>query len=186
MAELSKNEQIKARLAAIRAAKNKQVEPVESVSSATSEPHTLVPIPASGLITNHTSVTTNETIQKNQIIPVSKSNQVQTNSPKIIQATPTSVVTGTESSGPYNVFKMKLAELEQKLLAEDKDYPFLLRDIHITMREDPNVVTVLTDEEIGLIVSGLSKHVGTTITPAKSGSGRSKSGRTQPINADDL
>lgn len=94
---------------------------------------------------------------------------------------------GTQPLTEYEPFKMKLAELSQALEEEIPGFALLLRDIHREMQKDPNVVTIMTPDEIGTVVKGLTKHMDITIVPAKTASGRAKAGsRTQPLTADDL
>lgn len=100
-------------------------------------------------------------------------------------STGSGVSTGSDVllSAEYEPFKMKLAELQQALENEVPDFPLLLRDIHRTMSDDPNVVTIMTPEEIGTVVAGLSRHTNTTIVTAKP---TKTAKRTQPLTADDL
>ena len=79
---------------------------------------------------------------------------------------------------------MKLAELETALKTGDPQFSYRLRDIHQTLRTDPEIVTILSEEEIGLIVAGCCKHTDITIVAASS---KSKTGKkSQPITADML
>lgn len=87
-----------------------------------------------------------------------------------------------EGAGEYEPFKIKLAELEDQLENQVPGFAFTLRDIHRTMAQDANVVTVLSEAEISIIVKGLARHMDTTVVVAKKGSTK----RTQPVNADDL
>lgn len=57
----------------------------------------------------------------------------------------------------------KLAKLEQALLEGTPNMPTLLRDIHRTLKADPDVVTILTEEECAIIVRGLKKQTSTEI-----------------------
>jgi len=73
------------------------------------------------------------------------------------------------------VIKEKLAALEEALLAATPNMPVLLKDIHTILRKDPDVVTILSEEECAIIVSGLKKQTRTEIavstlksTPKKS------------------
>lgn len=52
--------------------------------------------------------------------------------------------------------KEKVASLESMLLAVHPEMPLLLRKIHTQLQQDPELVTLLSEEEIGLIVRGLS------------------------------
>lgn len=42
--------------------------------------------------------------------------------------------------------------------------PVLLRDIHTILRKDPEIVTILSEEEIGTIISGLKEVAKVDIT----------------------
>lgn len=61
-------------------------------------------------------------------------------------------------------FKEKVADLQGKLLASHPEMPVLLRTIHSQLRQDPELVTTLSEEDIGVIVRGLSIHTNTQIT----------------------
>lgn len=80
------------------------------------------------------------------------------------------------------VMQLKIAELETKLVADHPEFRTLLRDIHKQMLADPEVVTVLTDEEIGIVCSGLSKQTQQTIVAAASKS--KKSAKTMELGID--
>ncbi len=87
-----------------------------------------------------------------------------------------------EGAGEYEPFKMKLAELEQQLEDQVPGFAFTLRDIHRTLAQDANIITILSEDEISLIVKGLARQMDTTVVVAK----KSSTKRTQPVNADDL
>ncbi len=57
----------------------------------------------------------------------------------------------------------KLATLEAALLDDTPNIPILLRDIHSTLKQDPDVVTILTEEECAILVKGLKKQTATEI-----------------------
>lgn len=57
----------------------------------------------------------------------------------------------------------KLAFLEESLLKTTPNIASLLRDIHQTLKADPDVVTILTDEECSILVRGLKKQTATEI-----------------------
>jgi hypothetical protein len=54
----------------------------------------------------------------------------------------------------------KVAELSQLILDKHPRMPVLLREIHTTLRQYPENVTLLSEEEIGVIVSGLIVQTG--------------------------
>ncbi len=59
--------------------------------------------------------------------------------------------------------KQKLAELENALLEKLPGMPTLLRDIHRQLKKDPEIVTLLSEEECGILVEGLKKQTSTAI-----------------------
>ena len=58
--------------------------------------------------------------------------------------------------------KQKVAELSTMILDKHPKMPTLLREIHTTIRQYPEQVTLLDEEEINIIVSGLSVQTNTT------------------------
>lgn len=60
----------------------------------------------------------------------------------------------------------KLANLEQLLLDKAPGLPNLLRDIHRQLKADPDVVTLLTEDECNIMVKGLLQQTKTTISTA--------------------
>jgi hypothetical protein len=59
--------------------------------------------------------------------------------------------------------KEKLAQLEALLVAGTPNIATLLRDIHRTLKQDPDVVTIMTEEECAILVSGLKQQTKTAI-----------------------
>lgn len=59
--------------------------------------------------------------------------------------------------------KAKITEMNTLLLADHPQMPVLLRDIHNQIRRDPELVTIITEEEIGMIVNGLKKQTKTEL-----------------------
>lgn len=77
--------------------------------------------------------------------------------------------------------KEKIADLSSKILAKHPMMPSLLQEIHKALLQNPECVTLLSDEEINTIVKGLESHTNTflmaaaaTKTPAKSVTSRIK------------
>lgn len=70
----------------------------------------------------------------------------------------------------------KLSLLQDNLEKSLPGYKDVLRSIHSQLRADPDMVHVLSEEQIGLIVAGLSKHKGVVIATAiaKSSNGGKK------------
>lgn len=71
--------------------------------------------------------------------------------------------------------KEKVLDLQTKLLEANPTMPILLREIHQHLKQDEELVTLLSEEEIGIIVNGLKKKTATVIlsTVAKKGTGKS-------------
>lgn len=87
-----------------------------------------------------------------------------------------------DESDPYYGFRKELAEIEMRLNDESPNFGVILRDLHRAIADDPNIVTVLTPEEIGIITKGLATTANVTISVAKKTSTR----RTQQITVDDI
>ena len=51
---------------------------------------------------------------------------------------------------------MQFASLQEALLTSNPSMPNLLREIHTQLKKDPDVVTLLSEEEISQVVRGLS------------------------------
>lgn len=60
----------------------------------------------------------------------------------------------------------KLLSLEAALLEKLPEMPTILRSIHKQLKADPEVVTLLTEEECSLLVRGLKKQTGAVIATA--------------------
>ena len=71
-------------------------------------------------------------------------------------------------------------QLEQQL----PGYKDLLRVIHTNLKADPDMVHLLSEEQIGVIVAGLMKHTGVVIATAASKGKGAK--RASGITADDI
>lgn len=67
-----------------------------------------------------------------------------------------------ESTQLYEV-RAKLAELEGRLIEAQPNMATLLREIHQKLGADPELVTLLTEEECSILVKGLVKQTGTEI-----------------------
>ncbi len=80
--------------------------------------------------------------------------------------------------------KTKLAELETSLLESLPNMPVILRDIHKQLKADPNVVTILSDDDCALIVNGLKQQTQTEIVAAAVKSKPKKS--LKSMGVDDL
>jgi hypothetical protein len=73
---------------------------------------------------------------------------------------------------PQQQIVSNLLTLQERLQAAVPDIKTLLRDIHSQLKSDSAVVTCLSEDEIGILVTGLKKQTNTEIstTPAKKSS----------------
>ncbi len=76
----------------------------------------------------------------------------------------------------------KIASLEAALLSDTPEAKLVLASIHKQLQKDPDVVTILTEEEIGQLVGGLSKVTGHTITAKAMAAPRNKPLRETSID----
>lgn len=76
----------------------------------------------------------------------------------------------------------KMEELDVRIKAKHPLMPTLLREIHTTLRKQPDNVTLLDEEQIAIVVSGLILQTNTTIATKKATSKKS----TKGITIDDL
>ena len=68
----------------------------------------------------------------------------------------------------------KLAQLEAAMLEKTPNMPTLLRDIHRELKADPDIVTLLSDEECSILVNGLKQQTKTFIATKAVKKGSSK------------
>lgn len=81
---------------------------------------------------------------------------------------------------------MEMAELEAAIDAEVPGFVSILSQIHKKLRADPDVVTLLADEEIGVIVAGLEKHTNVTIVAPSAIKAAKSKAKKEPVSAMDL
>lgn len=62
------------------------------------------------------------------------------------------------SSGPGFELIEKVTALQAALLSAHPTLPVLLRNIHTQLRADPEITTLLSEDEIGIIVNGLKRQ----------------------------
>lgn len=63
----------------------------------------------------------------------------------------------------YDLITNKIHQLQTILQAAAPNYENLLREIHTNLAADADVVHLLSEEQIGVIVAGLSKKKGIVI-----------------------
>lgn len=84
----------------------------------------------------------------------------------------------------HTALSLKIAELHQSILDVHPSMPTLLRDIHQNLKLDPANVTLLSPEEVAIIVKGLSIQTSTTITTSILS--KSKGKAASKISVDDI
>lgn len=62
--------------------------------------------------------------------------------------------------------QMKISSLQNAILSAHPTLPILLREIHTILKNDPSNVTLLSEEDIAILVSGLKQQTKTEITQA--------------------
>lgn len=81
--------------------------------------------------------------------------------------------------------KEKVASVQQALLSAHPSMPILLAEIHKTLKQDPAQVTLLDEEDIGILVSGLEAQTKVEIMATMTSS--TKGGKAlKKISADDI
>lgn len=88
----------------------------------------------------------------------------------------------------HNEFLRKIEELEQKLRNSAPGYESLLHTIHRQLAADESLVHMLTEEQIGVIVVGLTRRKNIVLAePKKVGNGRGAGGKSlKSLTLDDL
>lgn len=88
----------------------------------------------------------------------------------------------------YQEFYEKMCAMEQAMNERMPNFAITLREVHRAMAEDVNVVTVLTNEEIGLICAGLARHADIEILePKKSAAKKTVGGKlAKNLNEDSI
>jgi hypothetical protein len=84
---------------------------------------------------------------------------------------------------PAEQIRNNILELETALVETQPRFSVILRDIHSMLKANPDVVTILSEEEIGVVVSGLKRQTNIEIA-VKSSSTRGA--RVKSMSLDDL
>ncbi len=71
--------------------------------------------------------------------------------------------------------KSKVAELEESLLSRHPRMPVLLQEIWKALREQPENVTLLSEQDIAVVVNGLKQQTGVEFAAAAVKGTRAKS-----------
>lgn len=60
--------------------------------------------------------------------------------------------------------QLKISSLQEAILSTHPKLPILLKEIHTILKNDPAIVTVLSESDISIIVNGLKQQTKTEIT----------------------
>lgn len=82
--------------------------------------------------------------------------------------------------------KSKLDELQQALLSSHPTMPSLLRDIHKTLKAFPEQVTLMTEDEIAIVVQGLEKQTNSHLVASAMKTTKAKKESLSKVTSDDL
>jgi len=100
---------------------------------------------------------------------------VATSAEPVVNSAPTKIDT--------YVLNEAIAQLNNALLTSHPSMPVLLRTIHKQLRDDPELVTILSEEELGIIVNSLKKQTNTEIV-ASVVKGSKATGKKKPLTLD--
>lgn len=80
----------------------------------------------------------------------------------------------------------KLEALQDALLNAHPQMPTLLRDIHQTLKAQPEQVTLMTEDQIHLIIQGLEKQTGTYLSQVVAKQAKKSAKAALKADLDDL
>lgn len=86
----------------------------------------------------------------------------------------------------YQDIQSKILALQEQLLSANPGLPTLLRTIHTQLKNDPAIVTLLTEDECNIIVQGLEKQTNTFLAASISKPKASTSKALSKVKIDDL
>lgn len=82
--------------------------------------------------------------------------------------------------------KTKLMDLQTALLENHPTMPTILRDIHKTLKAQPDNVTLMSEEEIQLVTKGLEKQTNSLLAAAVMKPSKAKKESLKNVTTDDL
>lgn len=101
--------------------------------------------------------------------------------------TPTqSVPVQSTGNAQYDAIKQNIAAISQALLSNNPTLPVLLATIKRTLKNDPQLVTLLSEEDICAIVQGLDRQTGNYLANAMVKSKTSENKKLKNATAADL
>ena len=158
---------------------------------------TNVNTPAATTVSSNDSTNTNtpEVVTKQQVVQATNTSVAPITSTTAMAAAQSlvsnaAVATNAEtpvSNAPSKidtyVLNEAIVQLNNALLTSHPSMPVLLRTIHKQLRDDPELVTILSEEELGIIVNCLKKQTNTEIV-ASVVKGSKGTGKKKPLTLD--
>lgn len=87
---------------------------------------------------------------------------------------------------PHEQIQEKILSLQNALLEKHPQMPVLLREIHTTLKNDPAIVTLMSEDEIAIIVSGLKAQTSTQILVGATKTSAAKTKALSKVATSDL
>lgn len=109
----------------------------------------------------------------------------QSSPPVSIPAQQSSPVPATGNS-QYDAIKQNIAAVSQALVSNNPTLPVLLTTIKRTLKNDPQLVTLLSEEDICAIVKGLERQTGNYLAASMVKSKVSETRKLKNATASDL
>lgn len=87
---------------------------------------------------------------------------------------------------PHQQISEKILSLQSALLEQHPRMPVLLQEIHRNIKNDPAVVTLLSEEELAIVISGLQKQTQTVIVATQAKPSAAAKKALKNVTADQL
>lgn len=87
---------------------------------------------------------------------------------------------------PHEQIKEKILNLETALKENNPRMAILLREIHTNLKNDPAIVTLMSEDEIAVIVSGLKSQTMTDIVTSQVKPSAAAKKALSKVSTDDL
>lgn len=87
---------------------------------------------------------------------------------------------------PHEQVRNEILSLQTALLSAHPSMPALLQKIHRQLKNDPEVVTLLSEDDIQIIVSGLQKQTQVTLASSMTKTSAAKTKSLAKTTSEDL
>lgn len=82
--------------------------------------------------------------------------------------------------------KTKLDDLQAAILQNHPTMPMMLRDIHKLLKSQPDTVTLMSEEEINIVIQGLEKQTNSHLVAATLKPSKAKKESLAKVTTDEL